>query len=59
MRFDYYTLPRAEVPDGLRASRANHLERLTETPAALLREHPWPAAEMVRMAHESPGATMP
>jgi hypothetical protein len=41
-RFDYYTLPRAEVPDGLRASGADHLERLTETPVAFLREHPQP-----------------
>ncbi len=41
-RFDYYALPRAEVPDGLRASGADHLERLTETPAAFLREHPQP-----------------
>ena len=47
-RFDYYGLPRAEVPDRLRASGADHVERLTETPAAFLRQHPppgWSALE--------------
>ena len=41
-RFDYYGFARTEIPDRLRGSAADHVERLTETPAAFLREHPRP-----------------
>ena len=41
-RFDYYGFARTEIPDRLRASAADHVERLTETPAAFLRERPLP-----------------
>jgi S-DNA-T family DNA segregation ATPase FtsK/SpoIIIE len=46
--FDYYGFPRAEIADRLRALAEDHVERLTETPAAFLREHPvegWSALE--------------
>lgn len=41
-RFDYYGFARPELPDRLRSSAAEHVERLTETPAAFLRERPLP-----------------
>ncbi len=41
-RFDYYGFARTEIPDRLRASAADHVERLTETPAAFLCERPLP-----------------
>lgn len=41
-RFDYYGFARTQIPDRLRASAADHVERLTETPAAFLRERPLP-----------------
>ena len=41
-RFDYYGFARPEIADRLRASAADHVERLTETPAAFLRERPLP-----------------
>ena len=41
-RFDYYGVVRTELPDRLRAAGADHVERLSETPAAFLRERPLP-----------------
>lgn len=41
-RFDYDGFARTEIPDRLRAAAADHVERLTETPAAFLRERPLP-----------------
>lgn len=46
--FDYYGFARAEIGDRLRALAEGHVERLTETPAAFLRQHPvegWSALE--------------
>ena len=46
--FDYYGFPRPEIGDRLRALGDEHAERLTETPAAFLRQHPmegWSALE--------------
>ena len=46
--FDYYGFPRTEIGDRLRGRAEDHVERLTETPAAFLREHPvegWSALE--------------
>jgi len=46
--FDYYGFPRSEIGDRLRALGDEHAERLTETPAAFLRQHPvdgWSALE--------------
>ena len=40
--FDYYGFARTEIPDRLSAAAAAHVERLTETPAAFLRERPLP-----------------
>jgi DinB superfamily len=40
-RFDYYGFPRAEVAPRVTALAEAHGLRLTETPAALLREHPF------------------
>ena len=41
-QFDYYGVVRTELPDRLRAAGADHVERLSETPAAFLRERPLP-----------------
>ena len=41
-RCDYYGFARTEIPDRLRAAGADPVERLTETPAAFLRERPLP-----------------
>jgi hypothetical protein len=46
--FDYYGFPRTEIGERLVALAVDHGERLTETPAAFLREHPvegWSALE--------------
>ncbi len=46
--FDYYGFPRTEIGDHLRGLAEDHGERLTETPAAFLRQHPvagWSALE--------------
>jgi S-DNA-T family DNA segregation ATPase FtsK/SpoIIIE len=46
--FEYFGFARTEVGDRLRRLAADHAERLTETPAAYLRQHPlegWSALE--------------
>jgi DinB superfamily len=46
--FDYYGFDRTEIGERLQALAADHAERLTENPAAYLRQHPvegWSALE--------------